>query len=649
MQDQPTRTLAASQYEVIANRFPLLAIAPTATNSQVEQAFATARERAAAPEEALAEARDSILDPAQRLLCELTCPLDSTAREIAAFNQGLSGSAAMSELLPAAKAWPPLSRANFLACLAARQPADANLLIALVEAHAAIETTTIFEILRGCRSRSGFPTPSLLNTGQGLQELLALHSDAVMAGFGEARSATRAFSSEVDTGSRQENASNQESRAPFRFHRNGKSSGPFLGCVSQILSSDSRYRVEALSGLLGAYRKSLDALNPSASHDIEAACTAIQQRPDDDAVFRQFETALVGHVSAIAPLALFDFHQKRRNDEIDKIAARTRVLLADLIGRGDHKTARKIITPCLDAFRLLPGFIEPFEEAAMALPELELEAEIEPLAALIQNFDREPALLAADIQGRGFGKESSGQARALWQAFAAAVAATSQTALHERPWMLARDFVFRLDTRPEFAKAATRMMADLLLAGETLPATPAILDILRHDLRELEARNGPATASGSRATSYLKMALFIIFVPVLIFAAFLTYQYLNARTPLAASAPQSDAKPNPEAIPPAGKGERFKLDFVRYCHFQEERLRVIKQHVRGPEDIQAFNMLANDYNSRCSNFYYLDEDLRSVTEEVKAKKQMLEADAMRILSTWPWHATSDNTSPPAVK
>jgi hypothetical protein len=35
----------------------------------------------------------------------------------------------------------------------------------------------------------------------------------------------KAFSSEVETGSRQENASKQESRAPFRFHRNGKGSG----------------------------------------------------------------------------------------------------------------------------------------------------------------------------------------------------------------------------------------------------------------------------------------------------------------------------------------------------------------------------------------------------------------------------------------
>jgi hypothetical protein len=36
-------------------------------------------------------------------------------------------------------------------------------------------------------------------------------------GFGP----SRAFSSEVETGSRQENAPNQESRSPFRINRNG--------------------------------------------------------------------------------------------------------------------------------------------------------------------------------------------------------------------------------------------------------------------------------------------------------------------------------------------------------------------------------------------------------------------------------------------
>ena len=40
---------------------------------------------------------------------------------------------------------------------------------------------------------------------------------------------SRAFSSEVETGSRQENASNPKSRAPFRFNRNGKGSSVFGG------------------------------------------------------------------------------------------------------------------------------------------------------------------------------------------------------------------------------------------------------------------------------------------------------------------------------------------------------------------------------------------------------------------------------------
>jgi hypothetical protein len=101
--------------------------------------------------------------------------------------------------------------------------------------------------------------------------------------------------------------------------------------------------------------------------------------------------------------------------------------------------------------------------------------------------------------------------------------------------------------------------------------------------------------------------------------------------------PKTEPEPEPELLPPVGSGQRFSREYVRYCHFQEERLRVVKQQVRGPEDIRAYNALANDYNSRCSDFFYQDEDLRLVKEEVIAKRKLLEADAERILSTWPWH------------
>jgi hypothetical protein len=47
----------------------------------------------------------------------------------------------------------------------------------------------------------------------------------------------RAFSSEVDTGSREENASKQEREPPFRFNRNGKgSSDPLLKAKADAVS-----------------------------------------------------------------------------------------------------------------------------------------------------------------------------------------------------------------------------------------------------------------------------------------------------------------------------------------------------------------------------------------------------------------------------
>jgi len=71
------------------------------------------------------------------------------------------------------------------------------------------------------RGPQGPTTPSAaIDTGN-IQQ--AASSAASPSDAGRAASA-RAFSSEVETGSRQENASNRESRAPFRFNRSGKGS-----------------------------------------------------------------------------------------------------------------------------------------------------------------------------------------------------------------------------------------------------------------------------------------------------------------------------------------------------------------------------------------------------------------------------------------
>jgi hypothetical protein len=101
-----------------------------------------------------------------------------------------------------------------------------------------------------------------------------------------------------------------------------------------------------------------------------------------------------------------------------------------------------------------------------------------------------------------------------------------------------------------------------------------------------------------------------------------------------------------EIVPPVGRGQHFTLGNVRYCHFQEERLKVMKPDVRGPEAMRAFNLLVVDYNSRCSDFLYRDSDVVAVNAEIKAKRPLLEADARRIVAGWSGRGSSDPAVPP---
>src|SRR5712691_11822389 len=57
---------------------------------------------------------------------------------------------------------------------------------------------------------------------------------------------SRAFSSEVDTGSREENASKQKDRAPFRFHRNGKGSRPLERLPLEEIRADIRLPLDRI-------------------------------------------------------------------------------------------------------------------------------------------------------------------------------------------------------------------------------------------------------------------------------------------------------------------------------------------------------------------------------------------------------------------
>jgi 2-dehydro-3-deoxygalactonokinase len=100
-------------------------------------------------------------------------------------------------------------------------------------------------------ARQGWVEAPYLNTPTRLD---ALHEGAVHVD-------TRAFSSEVDTGSREENASKQKGGAPFRFNRNGKGSGSDI----RILPGIAQARADRPDVMRGEETQLLGMIDPAFS------------------------------------------------------------------------------------------------------------------------------------------------------------------------------------------------------------------------------------------------------------------------------------------------------------------------------------------------------------------------------------------------
>src|SRR5258706_11516279 len=87
--------------------------------------------------------------------------------------------------------------------------------------------------IRAFSSESLPRTRSGVETGSRQENASSQESRAPFRSYRNGKG-SRAFSSEVETGSRQENASNQESRVPFRSYRNGKGSSVWPAIVIAI-------------------------------------------------------------------------------------------------------------------------------------------------------------------------------------------------------------------------------------------------------------------------------------------------------------------------------------------------------------------------------------------------------------------------------
>ncbi len=77
-----------------------------------------------------------------------------------------------------------------------------------------------------------------------------------------------------------------------------------------------------------------------------------------------------------------------------------------------------------------------------------------------------------------------------------------------------------------------------------------------------------------------------------------------------------------ESIPPVGAGQTLNASQIAYCLAEKIRLEVGQETVNKYDHsaIKNFNMLVDDYNSRCSSFRYMETDMQAAQLYIAAHR-----------------------------
>ena len=438
-------------FDLFAQPFRILCVGPEATDEQIHDALDRARSDRLASDEALAQVEVAILDPTKRLCCELSYPIDSRPEDVDALFAALSRESSERELLIFSEQLEPLSRANFIAHVAAHQPANGALLVALVESHALIDPTRIYEILKATRRTAGCAAPSLVNVNQGLRDLRAVHVEAAIAKYGTIEDAAE----------------------------------PMLACTEQILALGEDYPVEVLNSVLTVYRRYVDRQQQIAAEKIEPACEALRQNPADAYLLYELMKALWDWVSLSHPLILLDTHYGRVEKEFELPFEHVSDLIAELTAHHHYEVALEISRFKRDVFRAMPAVFDQLDGDIRVIEGQSVQVKMLPLQDLIAELERDPGPLVAALQNDGFGQTSTEPAKTLWTGFLQALEATNETRAVD-PWRVTRNLAMRLDRNLRSSVAASVLIAGLIDHAEEVAAAPEILDALREDLEDIQ-------------------------------------------------------------------------------------------------------------------------------------------------------------------
>jgi hypothetical protein len=81
-------------------------------------------------------------------------------------------------------------------------------------------------------------------------------------------------------------------------------------------------------------------------------------------------------------------------------------------------------------------------------------------------------------------------------------------------------------------------------------------------------------------------------------------------------------------MPPLGADRVLGAAQIRYCLSEDIRLEAARDAVSVDADVDRFNAMIEDYNTRCSNYRYRREVFESVQRQVQANRMALQTEGI---------------------
>lgn len=574
-------------------------------------------------------AQQSLLAPNARLEQEISW-LPELSKAQTSNVLSLVASSDLEALIETSEHAPELAKANILAHFAGSGNVNENLFHALVAAWDEIDEANILTFINENRQRAGFPRVEAEQLHNALMELEKQHARSAAAGI-------------------------------WSLDRPG-------AVMDRIVEAELRRHPS--SSFLEQFVRNYDTLSEPdlarLSDEIDKVISEAEKTNSDlEALVTRASDLLVRWDDVNQPVQVYEQHQGHEEGRSKRIYEKLRSLCLDLANnRSEFAEARRLSEALLRTFPELESVAEVLKGDVAALENLDEQQKLhEEYKPLIDACEAAKTKLPTPIS-------------TVLKIFKDTVSKGEDEPI---AFNILRDLALHINNDCNDPQTAFKLLdGALTFAGarppqelkNTLEEERAVLH-RNWKMNELEKNSGNLTAMSQTVEDLLKYArgseraelqqlktkldrkrlgkkvkwgIYASIAAVIGFFVIAdemdrpsnrsTYQPSAPRvaTPTPTPAPATSAAV--ETIPPVGQGLTLNRSQIRYCVFQGQRLDIIRTLTTTDYQIDRFNALIGDFNSRCSSFRYRSGDLSAAEREARENAADLRADARRIVSSW---------------